>query len=314
MMNKKLELLSSLLREFENESGTSDLFMTVLKTLKQSLQEFESKDTNDFHEQFNQLIYLLCNTKPKFGIFRYYLEDLRYEFDQLPHDANFNEFFEQQIQKIDHQEKQNQKNILENANTLDVHKKSILIYEQSHNVQNVLKYFKNQNKIFNVIVAEQEYEKTHTIIEFLHEEDIPFQVVPDYMLSHIDKNVDLVFFGALTLQDTMEFVMPTGSHAVISEFNTMNIPVYMFLQTTKFSLWPSEKKEIYHKKETRRHYNKPINYERLKFSHDRVHMDLFDKIITEEGILSPEELKHCFDKKFEEHQKKEKKYNFSLDS
>lgn len=312
-MKNKLDLLSTLLRDFENETGTSDLLLIILKTLKNALKEFQSKDSKDFHEQFNQLVYMLCNTKPKFGIFRYYLQDLRYEFDQLSNDAHFEEFFDEHIQKIQNQEAQNKKNILNNANTIDIHKKSILIYEQSHNVQNVLKHLKAQNKTFNVIVAEQEYDKTHSIIEFLHTNDIMFQVVPDYMLSHIDKNVDIVFFGALTLQDTMEFVMPTGSHAVISEFKTMDIPVYMFLQTTKFSLWTSEKKEIYHKKETRRHYNKPINYERIKFSHDRVHANLFHRIVTEEGILTPEELKECFEKRREEHRKKETKYTFSLD-
>lgn len=307
-MQKKLDLLSTLLRDFENDLGTSDLFFVVLKAMKEALQYFKPVDTNDFQRQFRQLVYMFCNTQPKFGLFRHYFQTILYDFENLPkNNVSIDEFFRDELQKIEDQERSNREAILRYSESLDVDGKSILIYEQSHKVQEVLQHLKDKGKKFRIVVAEQEYEKTHRIIEFLHEQNIPFQVVPDYMLSHIEDAVDMLFFGALTLKNTMDFVMPTGSHSVLSEFHTMNIPSYMFLQTTKFSLWESEPKtEVYHKKETRKHFSKPINYERLKFSHDRVQARLFEKIITEEGVCTPEELQQTFEKKLTQCQKQKK--------
>ncbi len=297
---KKREILSNIIREFENEIGTSALFLVTMNTLQQAIISFKPQNEADFRLQIKNVMADLCNTKPRFGIFQYYIQHISACIPQSSQDIeSLRTVLLQSIEKAKQEAQTHNQKMVEHAHHLPVRKKSILIYEQSHIVREVIKQFHEHKKHIRVVVAEQEYEKTHAIIEFLHIYNIPFQVVPDYMLSHVGDYVDMVFFGALTLQDTMEFVMPTGSHALISEFKTMNIPVYVFLQTTKFSLWNSEKKDIYHKKETRKHFQKEINYERLKFSHDRVHIDLCTHIITEHGILTPKEMKHEFLRKKE---------------
>lgn len=313
-MKKKLDLLSSLLREFENDIGTSDLLRVVLEALKKSMKDFRPQSHTDFRNQFENLVYLFCHTEPKFGLFRYYFQKLIYEFDHLPDGfQDFDTFFENQIEHIQKKEAENNLAILHHSEEIDVHNKSILIYDQSHTVRNVLSHLQAQKKKFNVIVAEQEPEKTHSNIEFLHQANIPFQVVPDYMLSHIGDRVDMLFFGALTLKSNMDFVMSTGTHSVISEFHTMKTPLYMFIQTTKLSLWESDHKEVYHREESRCHSCKPINYTRLKFSHDRVEAGLFDKIITNEGIFSEKTLKEFFDLNLTDYKKQSKALSFDIE-
>jgi translation initiation factor 2B subunit (eIF-2B alpha/beta/delta family) len=163
----------------------------------------------------------------------------------------------------------------------------------------VLIHLKNKKNKFNVIIAEQDYEKTHDNIERMYAAGIQFMVVPAYMLSHLHDQIDMVFFGALTLKDTMNFVMNPGALSIISEFHHEKIPVYMFLGTEKFSLWKSKKRgEIFIHKHTRKHLNKPIVYERTKYSHDRVPSDLFKKIVTNEGVFTSKQIEKMFNEKY----------------
>jgi translation initiation factor 2B subunit (eIF-2B alpha/beta/delta family) len=119
------------------------------------------------------------------------------------------------------------------------------------------------------------------------------------MLSHIHDQIDMVFFGALTLKDTMNFVMNPGALSIITEFHLEKIPIYMFMGTDKFSLWKSKKRgEIFIHKHKRTHIHKPIEYERIKYSHDRVPAKLFKKIVTNEGVLTPLKLKKVFNEAF----------------
>ena len=83
------------------------------------------------------------------------------------------------------------------------------------------------------------------------------------------------------------------------------IPVYMFINTSKFSLWKSKKRgEIFIHRHQRKHHSKPIEYERIKYSHDRVPAKLFSKIITDEGVLNPEQLQELYKKRFDSLRKK----------
>ena len=158
--------------------------------------------------------------------------------------------------------------------------------------------------MFRVILGEQDIEKTETIIEALDKAGIPFQVVPSYMLSHVDEEIDVLFFGCVTLKSTYQFVMDPGSAAIVSEFHIEKKPIYLFSTTSKFALWKAEPRHaVYAHKHMRKHTTRPIRFERLKFSHDRVPLDLFTSVITEIGIFTPDELKEVYNKKFDERKK-----------
>ncbi len=205
------------------------------------------------------------------------------------------------IKKVMKEARKQKRQILKYSEKIKIDEKTILIHDHSHTVQDTLVYLKKKGRKFKVIIAEQDYEKTHDNIERLHAANIPFMVVPAYMLSHLHDQIDMVFFGALTLKDTMHFVMSPGALSIITEFTMEDIPVYMFLGTEKFSLWKSKLRgEIFIHKHTREHLNKPIIYERTKYSHDRVPADLLYRIVTNEGILKPEQIEKLYWKRFKE--------------
>lgn len=297
-MQEKVELLSQLLREYEAEIGTKDLDIVVLQALISAIKTYKGKDLDDFREQFKKYLKIISKTEPKFGIIDYQFSNLRNFAKTLKNQKLWKNRFINYIKKLIKESKDQQKLILKYAEAIDVEGKTILIHDNSHTVQDVLVYLKNKGKHFNVVIAEQDFEKTHDNIERLHKARIPFQVIPAYMLSHIHDVIDMVFFGALTLKDTMVFVMQPGTHSVLSEFHTADVPSYVFMNTLKFSLWKSKKrKEIFMHRHTRKHHRKQIQYKRIKYSHDRVPTDLFHQIITNEGILSPSKIKGLFSEK-----------------
>lgn len=298
-MKSENEIFSQLMRDLEVELGTRDLTEMVMLSLIDAITAFKSSKLNGFCKQYDEFVEMVCNTEPKFGIFRYYFRRLRDEIFGGVCSTKMDEKWKKKainkIKKVMKEARHERSKIMKYSEKINVNKKTILIHDHSHTVQDVLVYLKGKGKDFKVIIAEQDYEKTHDNIERLHSAQIPFMVVPAYMLSHVHKDIDMVFFGALTLKDTMYFVMNPGALSIITEFHLEDIPVYMFMGTDKFSLWKSKlRSEIFIHKHTREHLTKPIVYERTKYSHDRVPADLFHKIVTNEGIMKPKELEKLF--------------------
>ncbi len=302
-MTSKNKIFSDLMRELEVEVGTRDLTEVVLLSLIDAIKGFKGSKFDNFCKQYSELAEILTNTEPKFGIFRYYFGFLEKEIaGKVCRVSNDNTWKKHAIKKINEVLKNARKlkrDLIKYSDKINVNGKTILIHDHSHTVQDVLVHYKSHGKKFKVIIAEQDFEKTHDNIERLHKAGINFTVVPAYMLSHIHDQIDMVFFGALTLKDTMNFVLNPGALSLITEFHVEKTPVYMFMGIDKFSLWKSKKRaEIFIHRHKRKHAHKPIEYERIKYSHDRVPAKLFKKIITNEGVLTPEKLKKVFMEKF----------------
>ncbi|MFC1656286.1 hypothetical protein ACFL3C_05430 [Patescibacteria group bacterium] len=304
-MKSKNELFSDLMRDLEVEIGSRDLTEMVMLSLIDAIKAFKRSKLNNFCEQYDEFVEMICNTEPKFGIFRYYFgrlkEDIFGGVCKRKMDDKWKKTAINKIKKVMREARKEKRRILEYSEKIKVDGKTILIHDHSHTVQDALVHLKKKGRKFDVIIAEQDYEKTHDNIERLHAAKIPFMVVPAYMLSHLHKEIDMVFFGALTLKDTMHFVMNPGALSIVTEFTMEDIPVYMFLGIEKFSLWKSEVRgEIFIHRHTREHLSKPIIYERTKYSHDRVPADLFYKVVTNEGILKPEKVEKLYWERFED--------------
>ena len=309
-MQAKIDLFSKLLRELEAEIGTSEVAELVLEALVGTVQGFKAKSVKDFCEQFEDLVSVISSTEPKFGILNYHFAYLLGKFKKEVCNQNFSDkkwrgIVFRSIKEICKDARARKRALIKQSENIVVEGKTILIHDHSHTVQVVLVHFKRLGKHFRVVIAEQDFDKTHSNIERMHKAQIPFQVVPAYMLSHVHDTIDMLFFGALTLKDTMDFVMDPGTHSTISEFHVEDVPIYMFIDTTKFSLWRSKKRgEIFIHKHLRLHHAKPIEYERIKYSHDRVPSKFFRKIVTNEGLFDHTELKKFFQEKHEHYRRK----------
>lgn len=308
-MQEKIDLFSKILRKLEAEIGTRDVAELTLRALIKSIEGFKAQDASDFCTQFCRLKDVISQTEPKFGVLNYYFASLTLEFQKVIGCENFDEskwkhIALKKVEKILKEARKHGTDIMHYAESIDVEGKTILIHDHSHTVQDALIHLKRKGRHFKVVIAEQDFEKSHGNIEAMHNAKIPFQVVPSYMLSHIHDQIDMLFFGALTLKDTMDLVMDPGTHGIISEFNIAAVPCYMFIDTTKFSLWKSKKRgEIFMRKHYHQHHSKPIEYEKIKYSHDRVPVTLFKKFITNEGCFDQKGIKGLYLKKYKEYEK-----------
>src|SRR3989339_131778 len=305
------DTISTLFRQIELDKGTTELDTIVLSALVDAIKQYPITDIKKFQEIFKEIIALICQTEPKIAIlmdhmFDVYEELLKvFQYDSKENQEKIKSKLLKKIDEVIKDQKNKKQQLLKNAKKyVNIEGKSILIFDHSHTVQDVLTYLHNSGEKFKVIVAEQDIYKTEDIIASLHKSNIPFEVIPSYMLSHYEQNVDMLFFGAVTLKNTYDFVLDPGSLAIISEFHLTKKKTVMFITTSKFSLWKSKRgTEVYHHPQNRLHSRQKIEYKRLKFSHDRVPSKLFDIIITEEGNFTASELKKNYDEKFKERQK-----------
>ena len=301
-------ILSELFRNIEAETGTYGLCTMTLDALKNAVEQHKIKNVDEFKRQFLLLFELIQMTKPRYAI----LIDAFYkilDFSEKRSDASEEELI-QEIGHINASYQLEKLQMVQIGKQIDVHNKSILLHDHSHSVHSVLNALRQDGNKFNVIVAEQDIEKTEDNIKFLHDHEIPYQVIPAYMLSHIEEEVDMVFCGGVTFQESGSFVMDTGSKAVISHFKLEKKPIYLFMSTSKLTLWPITKThEVFKKSHKRKHHvATEIEYDRLKFSHDRVPLDLIDHIVTEKKIYEPDDFRKMFDELFKKREKQREKY------
>lgn len=316
----KKDRLSALFREVEIEVGSTELSAWAIQSLKDAVQGFKGKNFHDFFYQFLKLSESINTTEPRFStIIDAFDEVLRMAYEQeLNHpETNYKlnkKTFLKCLEKIIREKNHEQSKILHHALKIQVSGKGILIFDHSRTVQAVLKALKNHGEKFSVIVAEQDHEKTGFLIESLSEAEIPFRVVPSYMVAHLSDCIDMVFLGAVTLKSTMDLVMDNGTSAIVSQFHLLDKPIYSFLSTKKFSLWDAQKRhEIHQHTENRKHYCKPIVFERVKFSHDRVPLELFTKIVTEQGIFTPKQIQEIYKKQYKNRMMSETKFKTDLE-
>ncbi len=313
------EQLSNLFRSVEDEKGATGLADFVMETFETLLDAIEPKDVEDLYAQFYELFRTVKSTEPRISlvIFNFFTiwEELQREKSNVKTIEDFKSIVLRVARKIQVQNEEEFQAIIKTGADLVQENDVILVHSHSCTVREVLAKAVNQGKKFRTIIAEQEFDKTAQLVEFFASNNITFSVVPEYMLSHMIDEVTKVFFGATTLDSEQRFVCDAGSYAVLAEFHAEKIPNYMFISTKKFSLWKSSKKHETFKTLQQKVYQSAkcsINYERVKYSHDRVPANLFDSIVTEIGAMNPVETKELYTKRYNEREKMRKEF-FSED-
>lgn len=307
MIHKDDQQLGDIFRTIEADLGTTGLLNLVLEVIVKAAKDFRGKQVDGFLKQLRELFILIKNTRPRIGIVIYYLFEIWDEIDKRRKSITNMEELVVMLEDISNlllkESESDICSLIENGVKCIKDNDSILIHSHSKTVLRIIEKAFKQKKKFRIILAEQEEEKTHDIINFLHMHGISFQVVPEFMLSHIENEVTKVFLGAITLNKNYNFVADSGTRAVVSEFHHEHIPLYNFLVTKKFSLWEDPVKHHTYKvvqKKIEKHSKNILEYEKIKFSHDRVPLDSFDYVVTEKGVFSPKEIEGLYEKMFKE--------------
>lgn len=136
---------------------------------------------------------------------------------------------------------------------------------------------------FRVIVLQQDFIQTRQLIQALSNAAIPHEVIPEYDLVHFLGEARKLFLGALAVTPDRHMVAPAGTANIVSLCHLGGVPVYLFVNTLKFSHQPAEAQQIHRKAVDRTRDG--VRYLFTTHSHSLVPLKLIDHIVTESGTM-----------------------------
>lgn len=301
------EAFNKILTTLEHDFGTRDACNTFLGAFMLALQKTRFLDARHLQNELADFFAFFPHLKPRMAIIQHYLDVLAERLESLD-DADVPSVVLELQHALEHAVNDNvqrNKKLVREAISLIHNGNRVLIHSHSHTVIDVLLAAKAARKSFEVIVAEQEASITHEIVEILDRHGISFVVVPEYMLSEVEADVSMLLTGAVTLKFDETFAVHAGTKAIVSEMNAANVPVYTLLTTNKFSFWKTRQaKQTVKSVRSLTHPTAGFTYDRLKFSHDRLPLAQVQRVVTEEGVLTPAETKALYRRLLQEYEEK----------
>jgi translation initiation factor eIF-2B subunit alpha len=164
----------------------------------------------------------------------------------------------------------------------------IVIHSVSTPVAQIISEAKRQDRDFKILTLEQDFNVTKVIMKFLKNRQIDHMVIPEYGLSHFMARATKLFLGAVAVTADNKVVCAAGSSGIVNTAHVHKLPIYLFLQSLKFSDTQSADQNIHRKHEqvTR----DGIEYEQITHSHDLVDLNLVDHIVIEKGEIDKQDI------------------------
>ncbi len=160
----------------------------------------------------------------------------------------------------------------------------ILVHSASGVVIKILLNAKEKlQRNFKAVVLKQDFAKTRQLIQAIAQAGIPHEVVPEYDLIHHLPQATKLFIGAVAVTPDLNVVASAGTANIVSLCHLGKIPVYLFVNSLKFSHQSAQEQHIHRKeeKETR----DGLTYNLTTFSHSLVALQLIDHVITGKGEI-----------------------------
>jgi translation initiation factor 2B subunit (eIF-2B alpha/beta/delta family) len=294
--------VSKMFRDIESSQGTRELCFLVWKSFMQAIDQYKGNKAQLVNE-IRKVVFLSKNTSPRISMlifmFSKFLEDFFEVYEETDTLPETKKKMLGACQYVLAKRKRSVQKLLERNTDIIKEGDTILLHMYSGTIMNLLETVQKQGIDFDVIVAEQERKKTALIIRKLKNMSIDFQVIPEYLISHLEDNISLFLTGVVTINSHYHIIADAGSHSLISELFYHKIPIYACMTTDKMSLWKA--KEHHHSFKSKTAKTKHgVKYEKLVFSHDRYPISMITTFLTNKGALTPLEVKALYDRYFTE--------------
>ena len=160
----------------------------------------------------------------------------------------------------------------------------IVIHSIEENIENLIPEASQRGKNFKILVLKQDIITTGKILKILMENNIDFEVIPEYDLVHYFGEITKLFIGTQALTNDNHIVCDSGTSNIVSECHIHKVPICLFLKTLKFSHYPASDQNIH--KNSYRDEHDGVKYKYSIHSNDIIKLNLIDHIITEKGEVS----------------------------
>lgn len=293
MKTEDKRILCSLIRDHEDTVGSSRVTMMAINAFIESIRQVRC-NVEEVRELYAELSLAIKNTEPKVIPLIHLIEEFEKELEGLSYET-VDEIKEKAIailKQKHHKIKTKVGKVIENGLTCINEDDVIIVHTISYDVTNMLKLAREVlHKNFKVIVLKQDLGKTRRLVKSLSEAEIDMEIIPEYSLGNYIEQGNKVFMGALSITEDLKVVSAVGSANVVSLCHLNNLPIYLFVNTLKFSHRPSSQQKIHRKVESRRHGD--VSYQLVTHSHDTVDLKHVDFLVTEDGIKDKIAILEC---------------------
>ena len=164
----------------------------------------------------------------------------------------------------------------------------IVIHSIEENIEHLIPEAKKKGVQFKILVLKQDIVTTGKILNILNENQIDFEVIPEFDLVHYFDKITKLIIGTQALSNDNFLICDPGTSNIVSECHIHKIPIILCLKTLKFSHYPVSDQNIL--KNSFQDVYEGVEYSFSIHSNDIIKLELIDHIITEKGEVSTDEL------------------------
>ena len=164
----------------------------------------------------------------------------------------------------------------------------IVIHSIEENIEYLIPKAKLKGRKFKILVLKQDIVTTGKILKILNDNNIEYEVIPEYDLVHYFGEITKLFIGTQSLTNANHIVCDPGTSNIVSECHIHKVPICLFLKTLKFSHYPASDQNI--RKNSYNDEHDGVDYKYSIHSNDIIKLNLIDHIVTEKGELSLDDI------------------------
>ena len=160
----------------------------------------------------------------------------------------------------------------------------IVIHSIEENIEHLIPKAKKKGINFKIMVLKQDIVTTGEILKILNNNQIEYEVIPEYDLVHYFDKITKLFIGTQALTNDNYLICDPGTSNIVSECHINKIPIILFLKTLKFSHYTATDQNI--RKNSYKDEHDGIEYSFSIHSNDIIKLELISHIITEKGEIT----------------------------
>ena len=293
MSNIEQHTIDKLFRDLSRVYSTSATSMIGLASIKTAIEELVCND-NDLATEIRKLSDAVKNTQPRM----FPLDNLMLILDK-------------EIQTLNDEKQLSKGSIDKILNTFRIRMKSdldalvdhgvgwiknddfIVIHSIEENIEHLIPEAKKRGINFKILVLKQDIVTTGKILNILNNNQIKYEVIPEYDLIHYFDKITKLFIGTQALTNDNYLICDPGTSNVISECHIHNIPIILFLKTLKLSHHPVTDQNI--RKNSFQDEHDGVEYSFSIHSNDIIKLELMSHIITEKGEITKDQIPNILD-------------------
>ena len=294
MSNIEQHSIDKLFRDLCRVYSTSATSMIGLDSIQTAIKELVCEDS-DLFKEIRKLSDAVKNTQPRMFPLDNLMLILDKEIQSLYDGEQLTkESIDKTLQTFRIRLESDMNDLVKNGIEWINNGDFIVIHSIEENIEHLIPEAKKRGIDFKILVLKQDIVTTGEILNILNNNQIEYEVIPEYDLVHYFEKISKLFIGTQALTNDNHLICDPGTSNIVSECHVHNIPIVLFLKTLKFSHYPVIDQNI--RKNTYSDEHDGVKYSFSIHSNDIIKLELINHIITEKGEITKDQIPTILDK------------------